>query len=526
MAPRLERRYVSKLVPSSEFMLFIVIVGTSFADSVLTGYDSSLMGSLNVMPSYKSYFTLTTATTSLNTASSYLGGCIGAFFAGHLTDWLGRRRAIWSSSAITLIGAAFQAGAVNITMFIIGRIIVGIGMAVAVVATPTYVVEVARMSYRGFALGLYYSCWNVGTLMASGICYATNDWISTWGWRLPSLLQIVPSLFAAGIVFFIPESPRWLIGQDRHGEALEVLAIVNSGGDKEDPKTLLQFREISDTIRWEKTEGRQLTLVQAWTNKSNRKRLLLAATFSIVVMLCGNNTITFYFGDMMTKAGITDSTTQLEINIILTSWGLVISVVASWYTDRLPRKGLACTSLGLLSLFMFALAGMTAKFGNSTDKSGIYGTIAMIFLCKAGYDIGINPLTVLYPAEVLSYQIRATGMGLYALTTKMGGLVSTMAIPFSLKAIGWKTYLIFGSVDILYIVLIAIFWVETRGLTLEAVDVKFGGVKHSDVPDLGDLDKADTKITIEGVDLSPRGHTEEAGSVDLKVVALSKAADV
>jgi MFS family permease len=78
------------------------------------------------------------------------------------------------SSVITLVGAALQAGAVNIAMFIVGRIIVGMGMAVAVVATPTYVVEVAKSTYRGFALGLYYSCWNVGTLMASGICYGVS----------------------------------------------------------------------------------------------------------------------------------------------------------------------------------------------------------------------------------------------------------------------------------------------------------------------------------------------------------------
>ena len=105
------------------------------------------------MPAYQSYFSLSTTTTSLNTASSYIGGCLGALFAGTVTDWAGRRMTIWLSSTITAIGASIQAGAVDIAMFIVGRIIVGVGMAVAVVASPTYVAEVAKPSYRGFALG-------------------------------------------------------------------------------------------------------------------------------------------------------------------------------------------------------------------------------------------------------------------------------------------------------------------------------------------------------------------------------------
>jgi MFS family permease len=132
------------------------------------------MGSLNVMPEYYNYFHLSTTTKSLNTAISYTGGAVAAFPAGFLVDWRGRRESIFWSCVITLIGAILQTSAVNIAMFIVGRFIIGMGMGVAATATPVYVSETAPPKYRAFALGLYYACWGVGTLIASGVCYRVS----------------------------------------------------------------------------------------------------------------------------------------------------------------------------------------------------------------------------------------------------------------------------------------------------------------------------------------------------------------
>ena len=140
----------------------------------MTGFDSSLMGSLNVMDTYKSYFTLTTGTYSLNTGISYVGGCIASFFAGHIVDWRGRRQGMIIAGAICTIGAVLQAASVHIAMFITARFILGIGLAIAAVACPTYVAECAKPSYRAFAMGLYYSCWGLGTILASSICVGVS----------------------------------------------------------------------------------------------------------------------------------------------------------------------------------------------------------------------------------------------------------------------------------------------------------------------------------------------------------------
>ncbi|KAF2705057.1 general substrate transporter [Pleomassaria siparia CBS 279.74] len=473
---------VSSWIPRNQNLLVACIVGISIVDSVLVAFDSSLMGSLNVMPSYISYFTLTTTTKSLNTAVSYVGGAIAALIAGPIVDWRGRKECIYWSAPITIIGAVIQGCAQNIGMFLGGRFILGIGLGFSQVSAPTLVAETAPVQYRAFALGLYYAFWGVGNLLATGVCYGTQDLTSTWAWRIPSLVQAVPGILCMIVLLFVPESPRWLISKGRNEEALEILAIANAEGRTDDPVVLVQYKEITDTLRWEKE--RQLSLVQAITLKANRKRLIIAATFAMIVMLPGTNIVTFYFGDMLSSAGISSPKTQLEINIILTSWSLVIAVVGSIYADKVGRKTLCVAALvgGIISLY--ALAGLTATYGTSGNKSGVYGTIAMIFLYNASYSWGITPLTVLYPPEVLSFDIRAAGMGIYTCVTKLSGLFVAMVIPFGMDAIGWKVYIVNASVDILMVLGVIFYWVETRGKTLEEVDKMFDGRKHSDVPDL------------------------------------------
>lgn len=162
----------------------------SVIDSVLVGYDSSLMGSFNVMPSYISYFTLTTSTKALNTAVSYVGGTVISFISGPWTDWRGRREAIFWAALITLVGGVIQGAAQNIAMFLVGRLIVGFGMGLAQTATPTLLAETVPVQWRGFAMGMYYACWGVGTLLASGICYGVSEMLLTLVWYIADMVII------------------------------------------------------------------------------------------------------------------------------------------------------------------------------------------------------------------------------------------------------------------------------------------------------------------------------------------------
>ncbi|CAI0647229.1 unnamed protein product [Colletotrichum noveboracense] len=477
----------SKLASLRMSLSTALVVSVCVVDSVTIAYDGSLMGSLNVMASYQKYFELTTATTAVNTCATFLGAILIGPFTGMLIDWKGRKMGLYASGIVNIIGAIIAGAAVNIAMFIAGRLIIGIGVGLGQTAAGTYVAETTAPSIRSLALGLYFSCWAVGALLAAGISYGSSAHEpSNWAWRVPSILQAAPPLFVMILIYLAPESPRWLAFRDRRDEALQVLAKVN-GADASDENVQMQFSEIVETLEYEKREGHALG-IRGMVRKPNRKRLLLALSVAPLAMLTGSNVITcpvhdltgdfrYYFGRMLSQAGVTDPTTQLQINVILSSWQLVVAITGSTLAEKLGRRVLALGSLGTCSIFFYLLAGLTAKYGTSGDKAGTYGTIACIFLFLGAYAFGITPLTAMYAPEVLSYNMRANGIAMQGILIKSCGVLVSMAFPYLMESIGWKTYIVNASWNILIWVYIYFQWVETKGLTLEEIDVLFDGQK-------------------------------------------------
>jgi hypothetical protein len=120
-----------------------------------------MMNGLNILPSYTSYFTLTTATTALNTASVWLGGCLSIVYS-KVPDQLGRKWGLFIGAAITILGAALQAGAQNIAMFVVGRVLIGFGTGATAIVVPVYLAETLPVEWRAWGLGLVYAAWYVG----------------------------------------------------------------------------------------------------------------------------------------------------------------------------------------------------------------------------------------------------------------------------------------------------------------------------------------------------------------------------
>ncbi|KAL3451354.1 general substrate transporter [Aspergillus insuetus] len=472
-----ERKHLSRWIPADHRVLMPLLLAATVVNSATLGYDSSVMNGLLILPSYSEYFHLTTATEGLNNAAMWMGGILGAFLMQPIPDYFGRRRAIYIAAAVTVIGIILQAAAQNIGMFVVARIIVGIGSAISNGAAPTLLGELLPPRRRARVLGLFFSCYYVGSLLSSIVNYGSQNIDSTWSWRLPSLLQFIPSVLSVLIVPFVPESPRWLIAQGRSDEAWEVL-ILMQGKDKTDlQKGDEQLREIKDTIVREAEEYPRNPWREIISTKANRRRLVILCTFGPMINMFGNFIISFYLTKILSQAGITDTVTQTQVQVIINCWSFAIAIFGSFMLDILGRRKQMFIGAGGMVVTLLMIGGLIKRYGNSTHTSGIYGTIAVIFLFQGFYAFSVSPMTSLYPTEVSPFKLRTTGIAIFRMLDSGFGLLASFAMAYAMADLGWKFYFINAAWDFVFLIMAYFTFVETKGLELEEINAKFEGTE-------------------------------------------------
>ncbi|KAI1210155.1 putative hexose carrier protein [Annulohypoxylon truncatum] len=471
-------------VPESTLTLSFLLLFCSTVQSSTGGYDGSMLNGLNILPSYTDYFQLTPATTGLNTASVFIGSTLGTLIAGVLTDTWGRRPTIFWASVFTLVGVALQTAAQNIAMFVVARIVLGFGSALSGVSSGVYLSEAFPSRWRTWGVGLLNDFYYVGALIAAGVTLGTGQWQSTWAWRAPSLIQGIFSVLCIVILPFVPESPRWLVHEGYFEYARTSVAQTNTNGDPLDPVAIAIYKEILDALEWEKKEGRTMSPKEIFKTPTVRKRLLIGMSAGPFSCIAGNIIASYYLNNELTMAGISDTNDQLKANVVLNVFCLLCSLIGSYLSGKAGRKPTAIISQTLLIIFLFVIGGLTKVYGDNpsgASKSLVYGNVAVIFLFQGAYSLAWTPLLYLYPPE---YSIRANGLAFSSLSLNLLACVLVYVMPIGLTNIGWKMYMINGSWDIIVLVLIIVFWIETKGRTLEEIDAIFDGEKHSSVPDV------------------------------------------
>ena len=246
------------------------------------------MNGLQILPSYTEYFHLTVATTGLNNAASWMGAILATPMLQFLPDKFGRKQAIVASAVVCTIGIILQAAAQNIAMFVIARIIVGLGATFSSGAAPALISELMPAVTRGRILGFFFSCFYVGSLASAIINYGSQNIQSTWSWRLPSLLQLIPSIMALCLLPFIPESPRWLVANGQPEHALEVLVVTQGNSDPNSETANDTFAEIQNALTAEKALFKQNPWIEIVSTVPNRKRLAILCTFGVMINSFGN----------------------------------------------------------------------------------------------------------------------------------------------------------------------------------------------------------------------------------------------
>ncbi|RJE26873.1 Sugar and other transporter [Aspergillus sclerotialis] len=296
-------------VPESTLTLSILLLICSMVQSATNGYDGSMLNGVNMLPAYTDYFTLNSVTKGLNTASVSIGGFFGPLVSGVIADRIGRRPAVFWGSIVTLVGVLLQTAAQNIAMFVVARVVLGLGSAVSGIAGGVYLSETFSSRWRAWGAGLlndfYYRrghLRNGPVAVNLGLARALLD---------PG--DLLAPLYLHFALHCSPESPRWLVNQGYLEEARTVVAQTNSNGNLSDPVTLAVYKEIVDTITWEKTERRSMKTMEILKNPVTRKRLLVGMSAGPFSCIAGNVIASYYLAQSSTRPELLGRMTNLKL---------------------------------------------------------------------------------------------------------------------------------------------------------------------------------------------------------------------
>ncbi|OZJ06758.1 hypothetical protein BZG36_00264 [Bifiguratus adelaidae] len=461
-------------------LLFCLLSSSGF------GYDGSMMNALQSLAQWQNYFTPAANILGLLNAVNPLGGVFGFLVASFLSDRFGRRIPIFIGIVIIWGATALQAASTNVGQFIGSRFLIGVGNAVIVQSAPLLITELAYPTHRGTVTSLFWTCYYVGSLLSSWITYGTATLNSSWSWRIPSLLQAaLPTLQFLGM-FFVPESPRWLIAHDKVDDAKRILTKYHAGGDESSALVHWEVTEIQEAIRLESSHQQSFKLRELFRGKANRRRALISICMGIFGQWAGNGIVSYYLTLILDAVGITSTQEQTLINGILQIVNLGAAIFASFMVDRLGRRRLFFWSNGgMLASYIVITAG-SATFAKTGDKAVGIVVVAFVILFNVHYDVAYTPLLIAYPTEIWQYSLRSMGISLTMVTTELALFFNLYVNPIALATISWRYYIVYVVILVIMFIVTYFLFPETKGYSLEEINQVFEGKKTAD-PNAADL---------------------------------------
>ncbi|RMZ19445.1 hypothetical protein D0859_16563, partial [Hortaea werneckii] len=457
-------------------------------DFLLFGYDQGVTGGLLDLPSFNKYFPaintqpgftgsdLSAEQRSTNqgiAVAAYNLGCfLGAVFTIFVGNPLGRKKTIFIGSIIMTIGALLQCTSYDLPQFIIGRIVTGWGNGMNTSTVPTWQSETAQSHKRGPLVMIE------GMLITAGITisYWINYGFSYIGenevaWRFPLAFQIVFALVIFGSIMNLPESPRWLVMQGRHDEAMEVLTYMN---DKpaDDPALVTEFQAVLATVE-EMSKGSFRALFDM-SEYREFHRVCLAYVNQMFQQISGINLITYYAPTLYGRVGLGTGHLPKLLAACNGTEYLLAAFIPIFIIEKTGRRLLMLIGAFGMAASMAVLSGTNWALRNNGDKQAGYTQAAFLFIFNSFFAIGWLGMTWLYPAEIVSLKIRAPTNALSTSANWIFNFMVVMITPVAFETIHHNTYTIFAVINGgLILPVTYFFFPETKQRSLEEMDEIF-----------------------------------------------------
>jgi len=453
--------------------LYLMMFPTLMGVEMTSGFDSSMMNGLQALKHWDEYFNSPRGSILGVMSAIYSLGAVCALpFIPFVSDRYGRRFTVVFASLIMCVGAIIQGLARNLGMFVAGRWMLGFGIPFAIVAASALIGELGYPKERAVLTSLFNASWFIGSIVAAAVTYGSFTLDSDWSWRIPSLLQLVPSLLQITFMYFIPESPRWLIAKDRGDEALKILIEYHAEGDENSEFVRAEYAQIHETLAIEMEISKQ-SWAEMFSTAGLRRRVLICSFLGLFTQWSGNGLISYYLVRILETVGITQKEKQLQINLGQTIWGFVNGTFMALMVYRFKRRHmyLACTIS--LCIVYSAITAASANYAQRPSTGAGVAVIFFIFLYSPCYNLAYNALTYTYLVELFPFATRARGITTFQLWGRIASFFNTFVNPIGLKNAGWKYYLSYVVWLLFEICFVYFIFPETSGRTLEELAFLF-----------------------------------------------------
>ncbi|EIW84111.1 general substrate transporter [Coniophora puteana RWD-64-598 SS2] len=382
----------------------------------LYGYDSGIIASVKAMNQFNAHFHEPSNALLGAVVSTFNGGCFfGAAGAAWTNDKWGRKRTIQFGAVWALWGCAMQSGANNITTLLIGRIVAGVAIGILSMTVPLYNTEIAP-------------------------------------------------------------SKRWLLEVGRDEEARQVVYKLHGGSTPESKEYAdKEYAEMHDQIKADALI-RSRRLSDLWATRPMLRRTLIAVGVQIFGQFTGINVIN-YFGPQMYQAlGLTTSQSLLVQGIYGAVGPIANFFFITCILDSVGRKKPLMFGAASFVVTFSILAALVASFPPESDLnlSAQKAAISMIFLTSIIFSLSFGPVSWVLASEVFPTKTRSIGTSVATCANWLFNVLISETSPIGLANVGYKFYILFVCLNAVDFVIITLFFPETKGRTLEDMDIVFG----------------------------------------------------
>lgn len=433
------------------YVLMISLVAAM--GGVMFGFDLGVI--TGVIPFIQKQFALTALELGWVVAIFELGAVAGTFIGAWLAEKGGRKKALLfvaGSFIISTAGIAISGSTYELSAW---RFFQGLGVGAVSVLSPMYIAEIAPAKIRGKLVSVNQLSIIVGFILSTISCYYFGDpaHLESWRWMFGS--AIVPSVVFFISLFFIPESPRWLIKTQHTQQAEMVLKKIGDG-----PYVTGELQEINDSLT---ASGRQ-GMYRDLFSKTMLPIVLIAFGIAILQQLSGANNVTAYLQVIFEKANISIKDGLLN-GIFIGLVFFVFTVLGILLVDRMGRKKLMLTGTSLMALLLSLLAW-------SFHSPTIDGTLVFIFIMAyiGTYAFTLAPVTWVLLSEIFPNYIRSKALALASCVLWLATFVVVLVSPYLLKLSPVVNFLIFAILNVIGIFFVWRYVPETKGKSLEEIE--------------------------------------------------------